>query len=87
MFFTFYSLKNAEKQNVSWFPQKLLHSTTVFNIDNNKKYFWALNQHIGMISEGLKTGVMMLKIQLCHHRNELHFKMYSYRETINCIQK
>ncbi len=38
-FFTFYSLKNAEKQNVSWFPQKLLHSTTVFNIDNNKKYF------------------------------------------------
>jgi len=21
----------------------------------------------------LKTGVMMLKIQLCHHRNKLHF--------------
>ncbi len=28
----------------------------------------------------LKTGVMMLKIQLCHHRNKLHFKIYSNRE-------
>ncbi len=34
----------------------------IFNIDNNQKY-----QHIRMISEDhvtLKTGVMMLKIQL-----------------------
>ncbi len=23
----------------------------------------------------LKTGVIMLKIQLCHHRNKLHFKL------------
>jgi len=23
----------------------------------------------------LKTGVMMLEIQLCHHRNKLHFKI------------
>jgi len=35
-----------------------------------------------MISAGscemtLKTGVMMLKIQLYHHRNKLHFKQKS----------
>ncbi len=24
----------------------------LLNIDNNKKYFWATNQHIQMISEG-----------------------------------
>ncbi len=38
------------------------------NIDNNNnKCFWAANQHIILISEDhvtLKTGVMMLKIQL-----------------------
>jgi len=31
-----------------------------------------------MISEGScdsETGVMMLKIQICHHRNKLHFKI------------
>jgi len=29
-----------------------------------------------MISDGsLKTGVMMLKIQLYHHRNKLHIKI------------
>ncbi len=39
---------------------------TVLNIDNNN-VSWAANQHIIMISEDhvtLKTGVMMLKIQL-----------------------
>jgi len=30
----------------------------------------------------LKTGVMMLKIHICHHRNKLHFKMYSNRKQI-----
>jgi len=32
--------------------------------------------NIRMISVTLKTGVMMLKILLCHHKNKLHFKMY-----------
>ncbi len=44
---------------------KILSSTTVFSIDNNQKCFF--NQYIVMISEDhetLKTGVMMLKIQL-----------------------
>jgi len=44
---------------------KICHSKTVFNIDNNSK---AANQHMIMICEypvTLKTGVMMLKIQLC----------------------
>ncbi len=38
-----------------------------FNTDNNKNIFRAENQYIIMISEDhvtLKTGVMMLKIQL-----------------------
>jgi len=40
-----------------------------------------------MISEGscdteVKTGVMMLKIPLCHHRNKLHFKIYSNRKQL-----
>jgi len=26
----------------------------------------------------LKTGVMMLTIQLCHHRSKLHFKIYRF---------
>ncbi len=46
-------------QNRLTVPKIILCSTTVFNIDNN--------QHIIMISEDhvtLKTGVMMLKIQL-----------------------
>ncbi len=32
---------------------------------------WFLRDHVT-----LKTGVMMLKTQLCHHRNELYFKMF-----------
>jgi len=41
-----------------------------------------------MISEGSSndvtqtTGVMMLKIQLCRHRNKLHFKIYSNRKLL-----
>jgi len=27
----------------------------------------------------MNTGIMMLKIQLCHHRNKLYFKIYSNR--------
>jgi len=34
-----------------------------------------------MISEGsCDTGVMMLKIQLSHNRNKLHFIIYSNRK-------
>ncbi len=36
IFFTFYSSKNPEKKSVS---TKILGSTTVFNIDDNKKCF------------------------------------------------
>ncbi len=42
----------------------MLSSTTAFDIDYNKKYFfnleWFLKDHLT-----LKTRVMMLKIQLC----------------------
>ncbi len=40
---------------------KILRSATVFKTDNKKS--WAANQHIKKIS--MKTGVTMLKIQLC----------------------
>ncbi len=29
-------------QNASWFPQQILNNTAVFNIDNNKNYFWTV---------------------------------------------
>ncbi len=48
-----------KEKNYHWF-QKILSSTTVSTL--------IINQHIRMISEDhvtLKTGVMMLKIQLC----------------------
>ena len=41
---------------------------------------WFLKDHVT-----LKTGVMMLKIQLYHHRNKLHFKIHKNRKvTLNC---
>ncbi len=66
-FWTFYSSKNPEKKK---FSQK---SSTVFNIDNNKETFlelqisileWFLKDHVT-----LKTGMLLLKIQLCNHMN------------------
>ncbi len=58
MLFFSYSSKNLEKENVSQFSQKYEAAQNVS---------WAANQHIRMISEDhvtLKTGVMLLKIQL-----------------------
>jgi len=64
------------------FPQKLLSSTTVFNIDNNEERFfkqqisileWFLKDHVT-----LKARVMMLKIQFWHDRNKWHFKIFFY---------
>jgi len=54
----------------------ILSGTTVVNIDDNKNVSlaanhllqWFLKDHVT-----LKTGVMMLKIQFCQHRNKLHF--------------
>jgi len=60
---------------------KILCSTTVFNIDNNQKCFLIINQYIIMISEDhviLKTGVMMLKIQL--HITEINYILTIYSQ-------
>ncbi len=62
VFLNFYNSENKMHHSFHIFS-----STTVFNIDNNQKCFLILNQHIIMISEDhvtLKTGGMMLKIQL-----------------------
>ncbi len=42
---------------------------------------WFLKDHVT-----LKTGVMVLKIQLYHHRNKLDFKIYSNRNNYNYSQ-
>ncbi len=50
--------------------------------------FWTFNMKICILEwfwkdhVTLNTGVMMLKIQLCHHRNKLHFKIYSNRKQL-----
>ncbi len=64
-FWTFYSLKNPEKKKITD-STKLLSSTTVFNIDQNKIpeqqisiLKWFPKDHVTLM-----IGVMMLKIQL-----------------------
>ncbi len=62
-FFTFRSSKNPETIHYHSFCKNI--KPHCFYIDNKK---WAANQHIIVISEDhvtLKTGVMMLKIQIC----------------------
>ncbi len=61
VFFFTYSSKNVKKEKYIIFSSKIWGT----NPNNNQK--WRSNQHISMISEDhvtLKTGVMMLKIQL-----------------------
>ncbi len=63
----FYSSKNPEKLKVSRFPQKYCAAQLFSTLIIIRNVSWAVNQHIRMISEDhvtLKTGVMMLKIQL-----------------------
>ncbi len=69
-------IKESECITVS---TKILSSTTVFSIDYNKK---SLLQQISVL-EGflkgqmtMKTGLMILKIQLCNHMNKHHFTTF-----------
>ncbi len=60
IFWTFYLSNNTKNKNNNYYHFHK-NSTSVFNIDNNSKCFWAANQYIRMISEShltLKTGVM-----------------------------
>ncbi len=53
----------------------------IISINTTSKSVRAANQHITVISEGsCDTEDMMLKIQLFHHTNKLHFKMYYDRK-------
>ncbi len=72
------------EKNAFQFPQKYkgaqLFSTLIIlrNVS-------AANHHIRVISEDhgtLKTAVMMLNMQFCHHRNILHLKIYSNRKQL-----
>ncbi len=84
MFFWTLFIKIPGK-NVSWFPQNY---EAVFKTDNNKEMF--TERHISKLERflknhvTLKTGVMMLKIQLWNHMNKLHFRMYKIKVIWNC---
>ncbi len=72
---------NPENIYILQFPQKYEAAQLFSSLMIIRNDSCAVNQHIIMISEDhvtLKTGVMMLKIQLYHHRNKFHFKIYSH---------
>ncbi len=55
---------------------KILSSTTVINIDNNKKNVaWAPNQHIKIISEGSCDTEVWSENSALHHRNKLLYSV------------
>jgi len=64
-------LRNPEKKGF----HKILSSKTVSIIIRKKHQIsisdWFLKDHVT-----LKIGVMMPNIQLCYHRNKLHFKIH-----------
>ncbi len=44
------------------------------------------NQHIRMVTEGsYDTGVMMLKIQLFHHKNKLNLKNIFQQKMVKIV--
>ncbi len=63
---------------------KLWKGITVFNIDNNKKVSRTQNLaywfDLISISEWSRD-IMLLKIQVCHCRNKLHFKIYENKNS------
>ncbi len=79
VFWTFYSSKNP-KNIFNSVSTKILSSANDFNIDCDKKCFLNTKSadcnDVWRIMLTLKTGAMMLKIQLCHDRNKLHLKIY-----------
>jgi len=54
----------------------------VFNIDNDNNDKLSTKSAYYNDFWWINIGVMMLKIQLCHHRNKLHSKMYSNRKSL-----
>jgi len=74
------------KSMLFFFPQLFIHFKVSAELQRTVQLFSTLImvkmwiKGIRMISEGsCETGEMMLKIQLCHHRNKLHLKIYSNR--------
>ncbi len=61
---------------------------TVFVTDSSKKRFWAANRHIRMISEGscdTEDWSNDAENSVLHHRNKLHFTIYSTILTIHTV--
>ncbi len=68
--------------NIIMVSTKLLSSTTVLNIDNNKKCNLSTKSHVIMISEGSCDTENWRNDAECsalHHRNKLHCSIYSNR--------
>ncbi len=77
---------NASK-NPDFFLNNSFHKKylPVFNIIITGNVSWAANQHIRMISEGscdTKGWSNDAENSTLHHRNKLHFKIYSNRKQI-----
>ncbi len=74
-FWTFYLSKDREK----WFSQKILGSTTVFNIDNNQKCFLSSNSayyNDFWRSCDTEDCINDAENTAAHHRNQLQFNIY-----------
>ncbi len=76
---------NRENLNISRFPQKYysaqVFSTFIIIINDS----WASNQHIRIIFEGscdTEDWINDAENTALHHRNKLHFKIYSNRKTV-----
>ncbi len=79
------SVLNRENLIISRFPQKYysaqVFSTFIIIINDS----WASNQHIRIIFEGscdTEDWINDAENTALHHRNKLHFKIYSNRKTV-----
>jgi len=52
---------------------KILRNIIVFNIDNNSKKLFLKHQ---ITKDHVTMKTWLLKIQLCHDKNKLHFKLF-----------
>ncbi len=64
---------------------KIWNKTTIFNLDNNKKCFLRSKSEYRMISEGscdTEDWSNDAENTAAHHRNKLHFDIYSNRDPL-----
>ncbi len=68
---------------------KHTNNTTVFNTDNNQKYFLSIkSEYYNYFWRSCDTEYWRNDAEntAAHHRNKLHFKVYSYRKQLISIE-